>query len=78
MGGRCKFVVSPVTSVSLGWQFGLDYGILLNTIHLQMASIGPGQCPLSFRYLDAVLLRLGFQNHSGLALNQNLPFVDGH
>ena len=31
----------------------------------------------NFEILDVALLRLRFQNHSGLGLNQKLPFVDG-
>jgi len=43
-----------------------------------MASFAPGQRSRSFAILGVAGLRLRLQNHCGLDLNLNLPFLDGH
>jgi hypothetical protein len=43
-----------------------------------MAYFGPKQRSRSFEILEIGPLFLRFQKRSGLALNQNLPFLDEH
>jgi hypothetical protein len=45
-------------------------------VHAQTASFGPGRRSRSAEILNGALLRLRFQPPCGLALNQNLPFVN--
>ena len=50
----------------------------LFSVHPEMASFGPGLRSRFFAILEVVPLRLRLQKRCGLALNQNLPFLDGH
>jgi hypothetical protein len=53
-------------------------GHILVIVHPETASFGSELRFRSFEILEIAGLFLRFQNRSGLALNQNLPFPDGH
>ena len=48
------------------------------SVHPETASFGPGRRFRFFAILGIDTLCLRLQKRSGLALNQNLPFPDGH
>ncbi len=50
----------------------------LPNIHPEMASFSPRRRSRFFAILNVVPLRLRLQKSCGLALNRNLPFLDGH